>query len=71
MIFFCPWCQESEWVDDAEEYDDDDDVIVELCEFCLLEEGLYFVLTASDFCGFLQDAYLLCEDTFLEEFEAA
>jgi hypothetical protein len=72
MIFLCPFCQESEWVDDEDdEFDDEEEFVFDICESCLLDEGLYFIVEGWDICGYLQDAYLLCEDKFLQEVEIA
>jgi hypothetical protein len=72
MIFCCPLCQESEWVEDEDEdSDDDEELVFDICEFCLLDEGLYFTLGYWDICGYLQDAYFFCEDKFLQEVEVA
>lgn len=71
MIVMCPLCQESEWFDDEDEDEsyDDEEVIVEICGLCLLDEGMYFVIDEVDVCGFLQDVYFLCGDLFLQEVE--
>jgi hypothetical protein len=71
MIIFCPFCQESDWFVDEEDDDEDEDFFVEICELCLLEEGLFFTVDESDICGYLQDVYMFYDDMFLRENDVA
>lgn len=73
MIVMCPWCFESDWFEDEDEDElyDEEEVIVEICDLCMLEDGLYFTLEDVEFCGYLQDAYLFCGEQFLREHETA
>ena len=70
MIFICPFCEEAEWYGDEED-EEDEEFIVEICELCLLEEGLFFTVDDSDICGYLQDVYMFYDDMFLRENDSA